>query len=43
MPFVPLSMLGTPGGTALELPSIDDGAHGTEKLLLSTQVSDDFA
>ena len=30
-------MLGGPGGTALI------GAHGTEKLLLKTQVSEDFA
>jgi hypothetical protein len=27
----------------LGLPSIDNGAHGTEKLLLRTQVSKDLA
>ena len=27
----------------LEQSSIDNGAHGTEKLLLNTQVSKDFA
>jgi hypothetical protein len=26
----------------LELPNIDNGAHGTKKLLLGTQVSEDF-
>jgi hypothetical protein len=39
--FTPLSMLGGYSGTPPGLPSIDNGAHGTEKL--NTQVSEDFA
>jgi hypothetical protein len=34
----PLSILASPSGTAPEPPSIDNGVHGTEKLLLKTQV-----
>ena len=43
MPYAPFSMLGGPGGTVPPgLPSNENGAHGTEKLLLKTQVSEDF-
>ena len=36
-------MLGGPAGTGPPEPaSIENGAHGTEKLLLKTQVSEDF-
>ena len=39
MPCPPFLMLGGPLG----LPSIENDAHGTERLLLKTQVSKDFA
>ena len=41
MPCAPLSMLGSPGGSGLV--HTENGAHGTEKFLLKTQVSEDFA
>ena len=39
------TMLGSPGGTVvvLVLPSIDNGANGTKKFLLTTEVSENFA
>ena len=45
MPCEPLSMLGGFGRTADPSgpPRFDNGAHGTEKLLLKVQVSEDFA
>ena len=49
MPCAPLSMFVSLGGTAVVavvppgLPSIDNGAHVTGKLVLKTQVSEDFA
>ena len=45
MPCAPLSMLDGPDRTAFlpELPNVDNDAHGTEKLMLNSQVSEDFA
>ena len=40
MPCVPFSVLGGPGGNAVLMPNIENDAHGTEKLLLKTQVSE---
>ena len=43
MPCAPLSVLGSTDCTPSGRPNIDNGAHGTEKLLLKTQVNEEVA
>jgi hypothetical protein len=45
VPCAPLSMFYSLGGIAVPLgtPSVENGTHDTEKLLLKTYISEDFA